>query len=124
MADLAQSTLAFYETMSLPPGTKRIYSFDSTKEADSFRTAIYAVKRKLRDNSVLVSISGKAVTLTKATNAVKITQIDPEGNRVDVSQANTNSDYRNKIEEILSDAEEIDEALRAEFIKEAIDNLS
>jgi len=124
MTDLASSTVAFYDIMSRNPGDKKVYDFLSEKEADSFRTAIYATRRKMRDNTVLISINGKTVTLTKASNAVKVTLITSDGVKSDVTNESQETDYKKKIDEIIADSEDIDEALRADYIKDAITHLN
>jgi len=124
MSDLSQSTVAFLDTMQLEPGSKRIYTFASQKEADSFRVSCYAVKRKTRDNTVLIAISGNAVTLSKALNAVEISQIDPDGTVTNISQERALSDYQKRVEEIIADSEGLDERLKADFIREAIAQLN
>lgn len=124
MSDLSQSTISFLEAMRLEEGYKRVYTFSSVKEADSFRVSLYAVKRKLRDNTVLIAISGTTITMLKKSKVVEVLEIAPDGAVTEVSQERENTSYQKKVSEILVDAEDIPEELRADFVREAIEQLN
>jgi len=126
MADLAQSTVAFIDAMRLEEGTKDIYEFATAKEADSFRVALYGVKRKLRDNTVLISISNTTISLTRMSSVVKRTRLSSTGEPLEIPQETLleKSEYQRQVDEIVKDAEDFPEHLRAEYIRDAIEKIN
>jgi hypothetical protein len=126
MSDLAQSTVAFLEAMRLEEGERDVYEFATAKEADSFRVALYAVKRKFRDNTVLISISNTTISLTRMSSVIKRTRYAADGAEVEIPQESAlqKSQYQLQVEEIVKDSEDFPENLRPDYIRDAIGKIN
>ena len=126
MGELTAATKAFLDALSLEPGTQDEFEFGTVKEADSFRVALYTIKRKMNDNTVLISVNGKVISLLKKDEVIKRRRISASGEVIEIEEKEREmSDFEKKVNEIIEDAEGFEsEEKRKLFISEAIAELT
>lgn len=121
----SHAVLSFLEATKLEENAYDEYEFSSKKEADSFRVALYTEKRNLRDNSVLISISGNKVRLTKKDSVYIKKSFSKDGEEIKTEVvADGISNYEKRVSDILALADEFeDENKKSMFIADAMRSL-
>ena len=120
----------FIEASCLPKGEALFKDFSTKKEAESFRTALYKIRNKLEDFTVLIQIAGTRVIAQKDSERAIFGRLGVNGEvigEVVVENYDTRieKEISLEIEEILKDAEANNwsEELTAELIAAAKDSI-
>lgn len=101
MEELTRATKAFLEALKLPEGATDEFSFLSPREAESFRVSLYTIKKNLNNNTVLISIDGDKVSLSKKGAALTKRRILCDGTIIETKQENPLTEFDKRVEEIV-----------------------